>query len=134
MLVPSMAPEDVRCVALTSQSLQVSWQPPPPHHTNGLLQGYKLNFEQVMDNLGLTNDDIDTRKTTALTIVLSNLRKFTNYSMQVLSYTRMGDGVLSSPSFCQTEEDGKLETFLTNINLQLLPSQLPKRQPTSKSS
>lgn len=101
-----MAPEDVRCVALTSQSLQVSWQPPPSHHTNGLLQGYKLNFEQVMDNLGLTNDDIETRKTTALTIVLSNLRKFTNYSIQVLAYTRMGDGQLSSPSFCQTEEDG----------------------------
>lgn len=104
-----MAPEDVRCVALTSQSLQVSWQPPPSHHTNGLLQGYKLNFEQVMDNLGLTNDDMDTRKTTALTIVLSNLRKFTNYSIQVLAFTRMGDGQLSAATFCQTEEDGRIQ-------------------------
>lgn len=101
-----MAPEDVRCVALTSQSLQVSWQAPPAHHTNGLLQGYKLNFEQVLDNLGLSNDDVETRKTTAQTIVLTNLRKYTNYSMQVLGYTRMGDGVLSSPTFCQTEADG----------------------------
>lgn len=104
-----MPPEDIRCVALTSQSLQVSWQPPPSHHTNGLLQGYKLNFEQVMENIGLlSNDDIETRKTTALTIVLSNLRKFTNYSIQVLAFTRMGDGSLSSPSFCQTEEDGEM--------------------------
>lgn len=122
-----MAPEDVRCVALTSTSLQVSWQPPPAHHTNGLLQGYKLNFEQVLDNLGLLNDAMDTRKTTALTIVLSNLRRFTNYSMQVLAYTRMGDGVLSGQSFCQTEEDGEDECgFLFKNRLNLIdPNLIP---------
>ena len=97
----------MRCVALTSQSLQISWQQPPPQHTNGVLDGYKLFFEHVMDNVGLGNDEVETRKTTALTIVLSNLRKYTNYSMQVLAFTRMGDGVLSNPSFCKTEEDGK---------------------------
>jgi hypothetical protein len=45
-----MPPEDVRCAALTSQSLQVSWQPPPTEHCNGLLQGYKLTYEPVLDN------------------------------------------------------------------------------------
>lgn len=45
-----MPPEDVRCAALTSQSLQVSWQPPPTEHCNGLLQGYKLTYEPVLDD------------------------------------------------------------------------------------
>uniref|UniRef100_A0A6B2E762 Putative down syndrome cell adhesion molecule 2 isoform r n=1 Tax=Phlebotomus kandelakii TaxID=1109342 RepID=A0A6B2E762_9DIPT len=103
--VPSMPPEDVRCAALTSQSLQISWQPPPAHHTNGLLQGYKLVFEPVLDDFTGTNEDIETRKTTAQTTVLTGLRKYTNYSVQVLAHTRMGDGVLSTSSFCQTEED-----------------------------
>lgn len=49
-IVPSMPPEDVRCAALTSQSLQVSWQPPPTEHCNGLLQGYKLTYEPVLDD------------------------------------------------------------------------------------
>lgn len=49
---------------------------------------------------------METRKTTALTIVVSGLRKFTNYSMQVLAFTRMGDGVFTIPTFCQTDEDG----------------------------
>lgn len=106
-----MAPEDIRCASLTSQSLQVSWQPPPPYHTNGMLQGYKLTYEKVMDNTGMTTDDMDTRKTTALTIVLTSLRKHTNYSMQVLAYTRIGDGVLSAPTYCQTEEDGKMGNY-----------------------
>lgn len=51
---------------------------------------------------------MDTRKTTALTTVLTTLKKFSNYSIQVLAYTRMGDGVISQPIFCQTEEDGNL--------------------------
>lgn len=45
-----MPPEDIRCAALTSQSLQVSWQPPPTEHCNGLLQGYKLTYEPVLDD------------------------------------------------------------------------------------
>lgn len=53
------------------------------------------------------NDDMDTRKTTALTTVLTALKKFSNYSIQVLAYTRMGDGVMSQPIFCHTEEDGE---------------------------
>ncbi|KAH8369953.1 hypothetical protein KR093_001540 [Drosophila rubida] len=103
--VPSRSPEDVRCAALTSQSLQVSWQPPPIYHTNGLLQGYKLIFEPIIDDIAPSKDEVESRKTTALTTVLTGLRKYTNYSIQVLAHTRMGDGALSKPLFCHTEED-----------------------------
>ncbi|KAH8302477.1 hypothetical protein KR044_007321 [Drosophila immigrans] len=103
--VPSRSPEDVRCAALTSQSLQVSWQPPPIYHTNGLLQGYKLIFEPIIDDIVPNKDEVESRKTTALTTVLTGLRKYTNYSIQVLAHTRMGDGVLSKPLYCHTEED-----------------------------
>ncbi|XP_055627632.1 cell adhesion molecule Dscam2 isoform X6 [Toxorhynchites rutilus septentrionalis] len=102
--VPSKPPEDIRCAALTSTSIQVSWQPPQAHHTNGLLQGYKVFYESASEE-SISNGDMETRKTTALTILLSSLRKFSNYSVQVLAYTRMGDGVISPPAFCQTEED-----------------------------
>lgn len=105
-LVPSMAPDDVRCSALTSQSLQVSWQPPIAEHTNGLLQGYKLNFEYISDTFTDNNAEVETRKTTALTIVLTGLKKHTNYSIEVMAYTRMGDGISSKTVFCHTEEDG----------------------------
>lgn len=62
----------------------------------------------MSDLIGGMNDDIDSRKTTDLTIVLSGLRKFTNYSVQVLAFTRIGDGVESKALYCQTEEDGKI--------------------------
>ncbi|XP_045464515.1 Down syndrome cell adhesion molecule-like protein Dscam2 isoform X8 [Harmonia axyridis] len=103
--VPSMPPDDVRCAALTSQSVQVSWQPPPTIHCNGLLQGYKLIYEPVLDDNLRGNDEMETRKTTALTTVITGLSKFTNYSLQVLAYTKVGDGVLTAPTYCQTGED-----------------------------
>lgn len=53
-----------------------------------------------------SGSEIETRKTTALTTVLSGLKRYSNYSIQVLAYTRMGDGVMSNPTFCRTEEDG----------------------------
>lgn len=62
------------------------------------------------------NDDMDTRKTTALTTVLTALKKFSNYSIQVLAYTRMGDGAISHPIFCHTEEDGKIALLIIEFN------------------
>lgn len=52
---------------------------------------------------------METRKTTALTTVITGLRKFTNYSIQVLAFTRIGDGAITGINYCQTEEDGKLK-------------------------
>lgn len=43
--------------------------------------------------------------TTALTVVIHSLEKYTNYSVQALAFTRAGDGVASAPLYCVTEED-----------------------------
>ncbi|XP_048525936.1 Down syndrome cell adhesion molecule-like protein Dscam2 isoform X1 [Dendroctonus ponderosae] len=103
--VPSSPPMDIRCTSPTSQSVQVSWQPPPNEDCNGNIQGYKLTYEPVLDESSRANDVMETRKTTALITVITGLRKFTNYSLQVLAFTKVGDGVLSTPHYCQTEED-----------------------------
>lgn len=55
----------------------------------------------------LGNDDLEIRQTTALTTVITGLRKFTNYSLQILAFTKIGDGAISTLAYCQTEEDGK---------------------------
>lgn len=36
---------------------------------------------------------------------LHNLEKFTNYSIRILAYTIVGDGVKSLPIYCHTAED-----------------------------
>lgn len=47
------------------------------------------------------------KKTASEETHLHTLYKYTNYSIRVLAYTGAGDGVLSNPIYCATEEDGK---------------------------
>lgn len=101
--VPSSSPQDIRCTALSSQSLQVSWDAPPNSSLNGILKGYKVIWEN-MDAL-TESAKSEMKITSALTVVIHGLEKYTNYSVQVLASTRAGDGVASSPLYCVTEED-----------------------------
>lgn len=119
--VPSAAPQFITCQMLTSQSLQVSWQPPSRNSSHGIIQGYKLLYEAAADpTMSLSslspsslatniNDDtmVQSReiKITAYEqIVLYGLQPFTNYSIQLLAYTRAGDGILSVVTVCRTDE------------------------------
>lgn len=51
----------------------------------------------------------DIPKNSTFTTTLTELKKFVQYSIQVLAYSRLGDGMLSNPiTRVQTFEDGKL--------------------------
>ncbi|PSN53675.1 Down syndrome cell adhesion molecule-like protein Dscam2 [Blattella germanica] len=120
--VPEAAPRDIRCTALSSDKLQVSWQPPPESLVHGVIQGYRLLYQPVPSTLLSSNkQDLlgpQTKMTTALTNVLHDLLKFTNYSIELLAFTRVGDGVKSRRTFCRTKED-----VASMCNVMLLLSQ-----------
>lgn len=42
-----------------------------------------------------------------LSAVVHGLQKFSNYSLQVLAYTHVGDGMRSSPIYVMTQQDGE---------------------------
>ncbi|XP_046394996.1 Down syndrome cell adhesion molecule-like protein Dscam2 isoform X2 [Ischnura elegans] len=130
--VPSMPPQDVRCAALTPQSLQVSWQPPPSSHAHGIIRGYKLTYEPA-DDVSMSDETWETKKTTALTTVLSGLRRFANYSLRVAAFTGVGDGVAALPIHCRTDEDvpgppADIKVIVSSPQ-SLLVSWLPPREP-----
>ena len=51
---------------------------------------------------------------TARTALLTGLRKYVRYQIQMLAYTRIGDGVLSAPPLVvRTDEDGECLIWLT---------------------
>ncbi|XP_050296010.1 cell adhesion molecule Dscam2 isoform X2 [Anthonomus grandis grandis] len=100
---PTLPPENVQCSVLNAQSLHISWEPPLPKGRNGIIQGFKVTYHSVGEYYD--NDDQQTKMVTQMRTTISGLRKFTNYSMTVLAYTSSGDGVRSSPVYCQTEED-----------------------------
>jgi hypothetical protein len=62
-------------------------------HRNGIIDGYKVYYGAKEVPFKYKTIDTNVTKQTTLT----ELRKFTHYSVQVLAYTRMGDGALSEP-------------------------------------
>lgn len=112
--VPS-APTSCACVALTSRNIQVTWEPPPKEKQHGTIQGYKIFYEPGTSNVGAdgnanifnldTNSGMhETKITSALSAVLHGLQPYTNYSVQVLAFTRAGEGPPSTITYCTTEE------------------------------
>ena len=55
-----------------------------------------------------------------LNVTLTSLRKYVSYAIQILAYTRMGDGKLSSEVIRKTDEDGERSCFCS-LNVTVLP-------------
>lgn len=99
-------PSDTMCTTLTSQTIRVSWVSPPLESANGVIKGYKVVY--APSDLWYDDKNKNYKKTASSDTVLHGLKKYTNYTMQVLATTSGGDGVRSAPIHCQTEQDGKI--------------------------
>jgi Down syndrome cell adhesion molecule len=129
--VPSSPPQKVSCSALTSQNIQISWQPPPAKSIHGLIQGYKVLYETTNILTEYANREV--KVTTALSTVLHGLQPFTNYSVQLQAFTRAGEGVLSQTLICRTEEatpdaPERIKAVVTGESSVII-SWLPPRRP-----
>ncbi|XP_049309247.1 Down syndrome cell adhesion molecule-like protein Dscam2 isoform X41 [Bactrocera dorsalis] len=100
---PSQPPSDTACTTLTSQTIRVSWVSPPLESANGVIKTYKVVYAPSDEWYDDTKRHY--KKTASSDTVLHGLKKFTNYTMQVLATTAGGDGVRSAPIHCQTEPD-----------------------------
>lgn len=90
---PGSGPTGVSAEATSSTTILVKWGDVEKIHRNGIIEGFKVSYgakgvpfqyKHISNNL--------TRQTT-----LTELKKYTQYAIQVLAYTRVGDGELSSP-------------------------------------
>ncbi|XP_036147344.1 Down syndrome cell adhesion molecule-like protein Dscam2 isoform X7 [Monomorium pharaonis] len=127
--VPSAPPQNVACAALNGQNIQVTWKPPPSDKVHGVVLGYKLLYEAASDS----QTGRETKVSHALSTVLHTLSPYTNYTVQVLAYTRAGDGVGSSSVSCTTGETvpdapERVKAVVSGENAVVI-SWLPPRRP-----
>ncbi|XP_039965640.1 Down syndrome cell adhesion molecule-like protein Dscam2 isoform X1 [Bactrocera tryoni] len=102
--VPEAPPQHVNCTALSSQSLKISWLEPPLQFHGGIIQGYKILYRPIVNQIDFPAK-LEVKRTSNLETYLHTLHKATNYSLRVLAYTATGDGLSSQPLYCQTEDD-----------------------------
>ena len=90
----------------SSQSINVTWEPVPDDHVNGIVLGYRLFYKQA--DKAIDNFSNLTVNSSVFSIELESLEFYTKYELQLLAFTMVGDGNISEPVYCMTDEDGKL--------------------------
>lgn len=99
---------NVEANATSSTTIVVKWGDVPKEHQNGLVEGFKVYY--AADKAPAQYKQIAGNAT--FTTTLTELKKFVQYRIQVLAYTRLGDGEPSKPAISvRTFEDGKHSNY-----------------------
>ncbi|XP_064112208.1 cell adhesion molecule Dscam2-like isoform X2 [Macrobrachium nipponense] len=105
---PSAAPMSVRADAVSSGSIRVLWEPPPPHTHHGDLLGYNLGVRRH-DVVGEESYNFTVvglgAGSTGLQEVITELSPWTQYTVVIRAYNTHGPGPLSQPEVVRTMED-----------------------------
>ncbi|KAL8567567.1 hypothetical protein ACOMHN_054381 [Nucella lapillus] len=101
--VPSASPEALSANAVSSTQITVNWNPVPRLEQNGQILGYKVLYKPDHDGAPPMYQEVGGKG--SLSVTLASLRKYVRYTIQILAYTRMGDGKLSPAVKERTDED-----------------------------
>ncbi|XP_036693895.1 protein sidekick-2 isoform X1 [Balaenoptera musculus] len=101
--VPSSGPTNVSVLATTSSSMLVRWSEVPEADRNGLVLGYKVLYKEK-------DSDSQPRSwlvegNSSRSAQLTGLGKYVLYEVQVLAFTRIGDGSPNRPAILERTLD-----------------------------
>uniref|UniRef100_A0A7N8YI12 Sidekick cell adhesion molecule 2b n=1 Tax=Mastacembelus armatus TaxID=205130 RepID=A0A7N8YI12_9TELE len=101
--VPSCGPTNVSAFATTSSSILVRWFEVPEPDRNGLILGYKVVYKEKDSDSPVHFWTVEGNTTHS--VQLTGLGKYVLYEIQVLAFTRIGDGRPSSPTILERTLD-----------------------------
>ena len=101
--VPSSSPTNVTAHALSSSSVSIDWNNVPKRYRNGIIRGYKVQYQAQRSNAPLQHRTIEDNATKHIT--LNDLKPYTTYHLALAAYTLAGDGVYSPVISVHTLED-----------------------------
>ena len=102
VLVPSIAPTNVRVSKLQFSELKVQWDPIPEHSANGRLLGYRVYFQEYSYWYGYVVKTANTSNPYVNMVVLRGLKVGQRYRIWVLAFTSAGVGPQSSSYYVIT--------------------------------
>lgn len=101
LLAPRVAPTLKNATALNSTAVVVEWI--PINNTHEVVIGYTITWHRQGHN---RVNNISSNASSS-SVVITGLRKYTNYSITIAAYNSMGAGPESEMTVVQTEADGK---------------------------
>ncbi|XP_068689584.1 protein sidekick-1-like isoform X2 [Montipora foliosa] len=98
--VPSKPPGIAQPEVLDSISVRLHWSPIPNEFHNGIIRGYRISYERLVNGTYQEKTTVPP----ARTLMLLNLDKATKYHGKILAYTNAGDGKEANLTF-KTADD-----------------------------
>nr|XP_027202384.1 tyrosine-protein phosphatase Lar-like isoform X2 [Dermatophagoides pteronyssinus] len=126
--VPDTPPKEIHIRAISSHSLRIRWQPPEDSSVQHIIY-YKIRYREIPieddsddDNDNGGNDEYfkkpepiqlekifeinnSNRDSYPYEFILNDLKHWTQYQVEILAGTKIGDGPASDPIVVRTEED-----------------------------
>ncbi|KAM6293009.1 phosphatidylinositol phosphatase PTPRQ [Porphyrio hochstetteri] len=95
--VPDSAPENITYRNISSMEIELSFF--PPYIPNGIIQTYTIYLKRT------NGTEKRVINTTLLTLRITDLKKYTEYTAEVSASTTTGEGLCSAPLHILTDED-----------------------------
>lgn len=103
LLVPSGPPNNVKAVATSSESIEVTWEPPKKDHQNGPILRYEIFYtKKLIRKPQKQIASKDARKT-----LLQGLGKYIQYTIWMVAVNEEGEGPPSKQISVLTNEEGR---------------------------
>ena len=110
--MPDGVPENVTGWAVSSQNIDLYWDPPLLELQNGFIVGYRLKATET--NTGYTF----VISTPSTSHTFTSLHPYYTYSCTIAAMTVVGLGPFSAAIYITTFEDGK-DMFISQINVRI---------------
>ncbi len=94
--------------ASSSTTIEVTWDIVPPIDQNGIITMYEVLYQPLETFDGAIMTQTMNVSGSAMSVVLSDLEEFVNYTISVRAYTSVGAGNYSSEITVLTLEDGNV--------------------------
>ena len=127
VLVPGAAP--VVSTSPDQRSINVSWEMLECQDRHGNITMYEVRYTDL--NFGENvNQTLNTSSGDELSLVVSGLEEFANYTIEVRAYTAVGPGPYSSPIDVQTLPDSKCVCVCVCLHIIFVCSTVPSASVT----
>ena len=89
---PAAAPQNPRALTVNSTAIEVQWEQVPEEQRNGEITLYEI---RIVPEKFETTFSVNVSRTT-LTVVITELEEFVNYTFSIRAYTSVGPGPFST--------------------------------------
>ena len=126
---PASPPTNVDAVGISSTEVLVTWDSVPPIDQNGIITMYEVLYQPLETFGGAIGPLTRNVSGTEMSVVLTDLQEFINYTISVRAYTSVAEGPYSQEISVSTFEDGKviIIIYATYNNYHTIVQFLPVR-------